>query len=411
MAGKELVFWWVIMTRMRIAFFTDSFYPRVNGVTVYVGAIARALMAMGHEVMIVAPEWKDSSHGDVQKFVPGARVVLVPGITAFFYQELKMGTPTPKALGEVRKFMPDIIHFHTPALMSLEATLLARLLKIPLVATFHTYYMEPEGFAAIGLREGGAVSKILQESLWKISERIHAPCDMVIAPTQYVGKDLQSRWKKTNIQVIPGAVDLKPFGKHGKRRSLRKKYGLDKALVFLSVGRLSVEKHYDVLITAFSMILMKYPSARLVFVGGGPARKELEYITNVLGIDRAVLFVGEVPYKELAAENYYSMADVFVTPSTWDTQGLSVVEAMASGLPIVAFNFRAMPEVVGKGGILVKHLDQYGFAKAMGKLAGNKKLREKLGKLAVAESKKYNIDNHVEDLMTLYMDLVEKKKQ
>lgn len=395
---------------MRIAFFTDSFYPRVNGVTVYIGGITRALIAMGHEVMIVAPQWKDSSRKEVEEYVVGAKVVLVPGITPFFYQELKMGTPTPKALGEVRKFRPEIIHFHTPALMSLEATLLARLLKIPLVTTFHTYYMEPEGFAAIGLRENSPISKILQDSLWKISGKIHTPCDLVIAPTEYVGRDLESRWKRTKIKVISGAVELKPFSRHGKRSSLRKKYGLDKALVFLSVGRLSVEKHYDVLITAFSMILIKYPSAKLVFIGGGPARKELEYITKVMGIDRAVLFVGEIPYKILAGENYYSMGDVFVTPSTWDTQGLSVVEAMASGLPVVAFNYRAMPEVIGKGGILVKHLDQYGFAKAMGKLAGNPKLRERLGKLAVAESKKYNIADHVKELLKLYTDLIEKER-
>lgn len=397
------------MTRMRIAYFTDSFYPRVNGVTTYVGAITRALMAMGHEVMIVAPEWKDSSHKEVEKFVPGAKIILVPGITAFFYQELKMGTPTPKALGKVRKFAPEIIHFHTPALMSLEATLLARLLKIPLVTTFHTYYMEPEGFAAIGLREGGVVSKILQESLWKISERIHSPCDAVIAPTQYVGDDLQGRWRDARVKVIPGAVELTAFSRHKHRDSLRKKYGLNDSTVFLSVGRLSAEKHYDVLIVAFSMMLMKHPEARLVFMGGGVARAELEHITKVLGIDYAVKFIGEVPYKEIMSLNYYAIGDVFVTPSTWDTQGLSVVEAMASGLPIVAFNFRAMPEVVGKGGILVKHLDQYGFAKAMGKLAGNKNLREKLGKLAVAESKKYNINNHVGDLMELYINLVKKR--
>ena len=342
----------------------------------------------------------------VEKFVPGATIILVPGLKMFFYPDLKMGTPTPKTMREITKFAPDVIHFHTPALMGLEATILARVLKVPLVTTFHTYYMEPESFAAIGLRENGAVSKILQESLWKISERIHSPCDAVIAPTEYVGKDLRGRWKKVNVQVIPGTVELGVFGRHRYRNNLRKKYGLDKALVFLSVGRLSVEKHYDVLITAFSMILMKYPSARLVFVGGGPARKELEYITKVMGIDRAVLFVGEVPYKELVVENYYSMADVFVTPSTWDTQGLSVVEAMASGLPIVAFNFRAMPEVVGKGGILVKHLDQYGFAKAMGKLAGSVKLREELGEEAIIQSKKYNIGTHLKTLLSLYHQLI-----
>jgi len=391
---------------MRIAFFTDSFFPHIDGVTTYVGVVTRALVAEGREVMVVVPRWEGVSISRVKKFIPGAKVVLVPGVSAFFYPNLKLGTPTPKSIGEVRKFSPDIIHFHTPAFMGLEATLLAKLLKVPLVTTFHTYYMEPEGFAAIGLKENGAVSKILQESLWKISETIHKPCDAVVAPTEYVGRDLLARWKKVNIKVVPGAVELGAFGRHKYRNILRKKYGLDNKTVFLSSGRLSAEKHYDVLITAFSMMLMKHPNSRLVFVGGGPAREELEYIVKVLGIDAAVVFVGEISYTELTLKNYYSMGDVFVSSSTWDTQGLSVVEAMASGLPVIAFNFRAMPEVIGKGGILVKHLDQYGFAKAMGKLAGSLKLREEFGKEAVSQSTKYNIDTHLKNLLSLYDQLI-----
>lgn len=394
---------------MRIAFFTDSFYPKVNGVTTYIGVVTRALVEEGHEVMVVAPRWEGTTTHDVEKFVPGAKIVLVPGLKMFFYPDLKMGTPTPKTMGEITKFTPEIIHFHTPALMGLEATILARVLKVPLVTTFHTYYMEPESFAAIGLREKGVVSKILQESLWKISERIHSPCDAVIAPTEYVGLDLQNRWEDAHIKVITGAVELSAFSKHKHRDYLRKKYKLDQSTVFLSVGRLSAEKHYDVLIVAFSMMLMKHPEARLVFIGGGSARDELEHITKVLGIDYAVKFIGEVSYKEITSRNYYSLGDVFVTPSTWDTQGLSVVEAMASGLPVVAFNYRAMPEVIGKGGILVKHLDQYGFAKAMGKLAGDAKLRERIGKLAVIQSKKYNISMHINKLLKLYKKLIENK--
>lgn len=391
---------------MRIAFFTDSFFPHVDGVTTYVGVVTRALIADGHEIMVVAPRWEGVSILKVKQFIPGAKVVLVPGVSPFFYPDLKLGTPTPKSIGEINRFKPDIIHFHTPGFMGFEATALAKLLKIPLVTTFHTYYMEPEGFVAIGLKETGAVSKILQESLWKISETIHKPCDAVIAPTEYVGKDLLSRWKKVNVQVIPGAVELEAFGKHKERKVLRRKLGLDNEIVFLSIGRLSAEKHYDVLITAFSMMLMKYPSARLVFVGDGSAKEELKYIVKVLGIEHAVIFMGEVSYKDLTSKNYYSLGDVFVTPSTWDTQGLSVIEAMASGLPVVAFNYRAMPEVVGKGGILVKHLDQYGFAKSMGKLAGSLKIRENLGKEAIQQSSKYKISTHIRSLLRLYDRLI-----
>ena len=388
---------------MKIAFFTDSFFPHVDGVTTYIGVITRALLALGHQVMIVAPRWKGVDIKKVEAFVPGAKIVLVPGVKVFFYPDFKLGTPTTKSAGEVRKFAPDIIHFHTPGFMGFEAALLARLLKVPLITTFHTYYMEPEGLVVLGLKENSVMSRVLQESLWKISEKIHQPCDAVIAPTKYVGKDLKNRWKKTNVQVIPGVVELKSFANHQYRDELRKKYGLsDKEMVFLSSGRLSVEKHYDLLITAFSMILVKYPHARLVFMGDGSVKAGLQYIAKVIGIENKVLFIGGIPYEELSAKNYYSIGDVFVTPSTWETQGLSVVEAMASELPVIAFNYRAMPEVIGKGGLLVKHLDQYKFAKAMGKLASNAKLRKDLGEKAIDQSKKYEIAPHIKNLLGLY---------
>jgi 1,2-diacylglycerol 3-alpha-glucosyltransferase len=294
--------------------------------------------------------------------------------------------------------------------MGFEATLLAHLLKVPLFTTFHTYYMEPEGLMVIGLKENSAMSKVLQESLWKISERVHKPCDAVIAPTKYVGNDLKNRWKKVNIQVINGIVETESFANHQYRDELRKKYGIgDKEIVFLSSGRLSVEKHYELLIASFSMILIKYPNARLVFMGSGSAKTGLQYIAKVMGIEDAVLFIGAIPYKELASKNYYSIGDIFVTSSTWETQGLSVVEAMASGLPVVAFNYRAMPEVIGKGGLLVKHLDQYKFAEAMGKLAGSAKLRKDFGQKAIAQSKKYEISPHIEKLLDLYQKIKQKK--
>lgn len=400
----------VIINLMKIAFFTDSFFPHTDGITTYIWVITRALLALGHQIMIVAPSWKGVDIKKVEEFVPGAKIVLVPGVKVFFYPDLKLGTPTPKSVEAVRKFSPDVIHFHTPSFMGFEATLLARLLNVPLITTFHTYYMEPEGLMAIGLKENSTMSKVLQESLWKISEKIHQPCDAVIAPTNYVGNDLKKRWKKTNIQVISGVVETESFGNHHHREELRKKYGInEKEIVFLSSGRLSPEKHYDLLITSFSMMLMKYPQARLVFMGSGPAKVGLQYIVKVMGIEKSVLFIGNIPYKELVAKNYYSMGDVFVTPSTWETQGLSVVEAMASGLPAIAFNFRAMPEVISRGGLLVKHLDQYQFAKAMGRLAGSAKLRKDLGNKAIIQSKKYEINPHIEKLLGLYQKIKEEK--
>lgn len=396
---------------MRIAFFTDSFFPHVDGVTTYLGAVTRELIKQGHEVMVVAPRWEGVELESVKKFVPRAQVVLVPGVRPFFYPDIKLGTPTPKSMFAVSKFKPEIVHFHTPGFMGVEATALAKLLKVPLLTTFHTYYMEPEGFSIIGIKEDSSAAKALQESLWKVSEQVHAPCDAVIAPTEYVGRDLRSRWKKVKVEVVVGGTKLDGFSNVSRRERLRKKYGLAEGeVVFLSVGRLSVEKHYDSLITSFSMMLMKYPNARLVFVGGGLIQKELEYLVKVLGIEKAVRFIGQIPYDKLVKDNYYAIGDVFVTPSTWDTQGLSIVEAMAAGLPVVAFNYRAMPEVVGRGGVLVKHLDQYGFAKAMGQLAANKRWRAKLGEEAKKQTRKYEIGAHTGKLIALY-EKVKREKE
>lgn len=396
-------------SNMRIAFFTDAFFPFITGVTTYVAGVTKALIADGHEVLIVAPRRDKGDLLQVMKFVPGAKVILVPGVRPFFYPDLKLGTMTPSSLNEVKKFLPEIIHFHTPGFMGFEATLLAKLLKIPLVTTFHTYYMEPEGFVAIGLKETGTVSKILQEALWKISEKVYQPCDAVIAPTNYVATDLKSRWRDINISVLPGSIDLEAFRNQKYRQSLRKLYKLKSEIVFLSVGRLSAEKHYDILITAFASVLKSQPESKLVFIGDGAAKVELKYISKLLGIEKSVIFIGEISYQKLTLKNYYAMGDVFITPSTWDTQGLSIIEAMAAKLPVIAFKYRAMPEVVGKGGLLVKNLNPQGLATAMEKLANNPKLRIKLGKLASLESNKYQIKAHVQGLLSLYKNLIKAK--
>ena len=398
------------MTVMRIAFFSDSFYPHVDGVTSYIRVVTEALIAKGHEVLIVAPKRAEATLLATQRFAPGAKVLLAPGVKMFFYPDFCFGAPSPKVLFAVRKFTPDVIHFHTPTFLGMQAIMMAKVLKVPLITTFHTYYMEPEGFVAIGIKSTGKVAELLQESLWKVSEQIHNPCDVVVAPTEYVGKDLKKRWKKVEVEVIPGAVELSPFGNQSNREMLRTKYKLGKGVVFLSVGRLSPEKNHETIMTSFAMILMKHPDAKLVFVGDGLGRKDLEYLAGVLGIRDSVVFVGNVPYQTLTKQNYYAMGDVFVTASTWDTQGLSVVEAMAAGLPVVALKYRAMPEVVGRGGILASFGDPRSFARAMSELAGKKQLMQRLGACAQSEAQKYKIDTHVERLEKLYARLILAKK-
>lgn len=392
---------------MKIAFFSDSFYPRKCGVTTYLTVTIQELVKRGHEMLMVVPKHKNSLNEKEMEAKFGCKFILLPSVSVRYYPDIKLAAPTPRSAVRVRRFKPDLIHFHTPGPVGVEGLLVAKALKVPIVVTFHTYFMEPEGFRLIGLKQEGRASSLLNKSLWKVAEGIHKPANAIVAPTEYVAKDLQARWPKQRIETIHGGVRIDSFRDNSMRKDLRESLGItNQEFAMLWVGRLSFEKNLDLILEAFALTEQEVPKIKLVMIGDGPARESLELLTQALELPEKVIFTRAISYQELVERNYYSLADMFVTASTWDTQGLSIIEAMAAGLPVVAPNVKAMPELVEGIGELVEPNNSEAMAEAILKLLRDDQLRVKYSKQAKVEAKSYSVESSVDELLELYQDLI-----
>jgi 1,2-diacylglycerol 3-alpha-glucosyltransferase len=213
------------------------------------------------------------------------------------------------------------------------------------------------------------------------------------------------------IKVVPGGVDVTSFANLKIRDRLRKKYNLQGKFVLLWIGRLSYEKSLEVLIGAIAELSGKQPRARLVLIGDGPARKELEFYARALEVEDKIIFLGERKYEELARQNYYALGDIFVTASTFETQGLTINEAMAAGLSIVGVRSRAVPDLIKGCGLLSRPDDPVHFAKNVNKLIKNTRLREALAKRARERAVDFSVDSSVSELIGVYESLIQQKRK
>jgi glycosyltransferase involved in cell wall biosynthesis len=328
----------------------------------------------------------------------------VVAMPALFYPDFLIAAPPPKILKILKSFQPDIIHSHTPFTLGAAAIVAARYLKVPLVSTYHTFFSEPEYLRVVGLerfnkfnwlsRAGRQYTKIFLER-----------GEATIAPSRYSAKFLRSIKIKKPLLVLPNGISL-PLPRASARKvlALRKKYRLTGSVI-LSVGRLSPEKGGDLLIRAFQKIAPKFPLARLVFIGDGPSRSDLEKLTLASGLKERVIFVGAFPREELLAAGWHEIADCFATASTSDNIPLSLLEAMAKGLPIIAANARGHPELVQGNGLLVAPNAQ-AFAQAFTKILSREKLRRRFSLRSLKLIQAYGLKNHVTQLLRIYKNLI-----
>lgn len=331
---------------MKIGFFTDTYLPVIHGVEVSIETFRKSLEKRGHKVFIYAPYapgYKDKNK-NVFRF-RSIKVIKKP--------EMRFALPfLPKDhFDKIMNLKLDIVHSHTPFSMGLLAKYVADHQKIPLIYTHHTHYPE---YAKFYLKE-----KIITPLLARfLSGWYSNMADAVIAPSFKIKKLLAEYGvKKTKpIYVLPTGVNINLFKKSAKRSFfVRRKFLIfPRAKVLIFVGRMGREKNLEFLLKSFSEVVKSAGDVFLLMVGDGPFLKELRELAGDLGIERNVVFTGAVPHKEIP--DYYKAADVFVFSSKTETQGIVILEAMASGLPVVALKDEAFREIVidGKNGFLVK---------------------------------------------------------
>jgi len=351
---------------MRIALFTETFLPKVDGIVTRLRHTVDHLQRMGNQVLVVAPDGGLTEH-------KGARIYGVPGFPLPLYPELKLALPRP-AIGEaLERFQPDIVHIVNPAVLGLAGLFYSKQFNLPLVASYHTHLPEYLQHYGLGMLEG---------LLWELLKAGHNQAELNLCTSTAMMQALTERGIE-RVNLWQRGVDTETFQPHLACQNMRShlSQGHPDSPLLLYVGRLSAEKEID----RIKPVLESIPGARLALVGNGPHRQALE--AHFAGT--STHFVGYLQGRDLAAA--FASADAFVFPSRTETLGLVLLEAMAAGCPVVAARAGGIPDIVENGvnGYLFDPTDENGAIAATQHLLAESEARDTLRRNARREAERW----------------------
>lgn len=390
---------------MRIAVFTDSFYPELGGIQDSILLTSRALGERGHEVVIFAPEAAERDFrtagvpvGEVEL---GANVRVqrllslpVPSSTG----QSRFLVPTGRRWRELIDFKPDVIHSHTFLAAGWEALRAARMLQVPIVGTNHW---------AIG--EFGTYMPLSAELFSRLSVKAvtqyYNRCAMVTAPSRSVTDEMRQHGLRQPHCVVSNPIDTGLFrpASETQHQALKQQLGFTDATI-LYAGRLANEKNIDVLIRALPQVLNRVPDAMLALAGHGSARDRLVQLAQSRGVSERVRFMGTLDKAALA--DAYRAADLFAIASTSETQSMVLLQAMSAGLPAVGARWRALTEYVDEqAGLLATPGDHEDFAEKMTTILRDAPQRQQMSAHATRVSQRYSISHVTDTWEAIYTDI------
>ncbi len=378
---------------LHIAMVTETYPPEINGVAVTLLQFAQGLQRRGHHVHLVRPR---QHKGDTAARQGSYRETLTAGMPIPGYPGLRVGIPSKGLL--VRQWTerrPDIVHVATEGPLGWSAVSAARKLGIPVSTDFHTNFHSYTRHYGIGL---------LRLPMAAYLRTFHNRTDCTIVPTVTLQEELVEDGYK-DVRVVERGVDTRLF--HPARRSdaLRNAWGVDEATpVALLVSRLAPEKNLPVVLEAFETMRAVNPASRLIMVGDGPARAELENRYRP-----QVIFAGMRTGEDLAA--HYASADIFLYPSLTETYGNVTVEAMASGLATIAYDYAAAHQHMrhDENGLLLPYADTPSFIAAARGLIGNAARIQRLRTEARRTVENLTWDRIMEHMENLFLEILRMK--
>jgi 1,2-diacylglycerol 3-alpha-glucosyltransferase len=368
---------------MKIAFFTDTYEPQINGVVKSIKSFENILRKKGHEVFVFCP--KGSARYDKHVFP-------IESFSLPTYPEYRVGLPSFDVVDKLKEIKPDVIHVHSPAPVGAIGLGLGKIFKIPVVMTYHT--LLTEYFDYVGIEK---TNKRVAERFTKWFFR---KASLIVTPSESTKSLLKSYGIKTDIIVIPNPLEVSRIRKGKKRKNSKP--------IVLHVGRLCKEKRIDVVLRSFKKVLQE-KEANLIITSDGPYREQLEDIAKNLGIEKNVKFTGYLSGRSLA--NLYSKADIFVSASDTETQGIVLLEAFASGCPVIVRNAMGFKDYVvdKKNGLLFN--DENDLTKKILLLLNNKALRNRLVKNGFETIEDFTISSSSDKIEFLYNDAVKRKQK
>jgi 1,2-diacylglycerol 3-alpha-glucosyltransferase len=375
---------------MRIGMMADAYKPYVSGITNYIDLNKRHLEHAGHDVFVF-------TFGDLDYRDEEPRVVRSPGLplqNTGFHLSFRHSREAKRLVQSM-----DVLHVHHPFLSGRLALRYARPMQIPIVFTNHTRY-DLYAQAYLPMMPEEISEGLLKAYMPSFCDAV----DLVVSPSAGMEKILRQLGVESRIEVAPNGVELAPFLSAQPLSRADFGFGADDVL-FIYVGRLGPEKNLNFLLRSFNGVAQAFDNVRLFILGDGPARDELQALASDLGLAGRVRFEGMIPYERLPS--YLAMCDAFATASVTEVHPLSVIEAMASGLPVLGIRSPGVGDTVADGvtGFLSDE-DAVAFAVKMTRLVAEPDLRRKLGAAAREESTNYAIERTTRIMLRYYEHLV-----
>lgn len=431
---------------MRVAYFTDTYLPEVNGAATSIDAHSRALAERGHQILIVAPKYRRP----ILHVVPGVRIKRYRAVSFITNKASRIALPSVASVATLlRRFQPDVVHIHTPLSIGVIGLLTTKMLRLPNVQTYHTYipdfmqYVELHRLLRLDRMHDRVLDSLIYERLfasdaWRAlfhrgdrqrsvaeaHEEVRAVVRSVVSgfrpeerpelSTRIAWQFTRALYNRADLVLTPSLTLKRELEEHGITRPVEYlSNGIDARLItpkstyaatgrLLHAGRLGHEKNVDVVVRGFAALLEAHPECRLDVIGDGPARVDLQRLVARLGIGDRVRMPGFMDRAALG--RIYRNYDAFVTASTIETQGIVLLEAMSAGLPVVGVRALAVPELVrdGHDGLIVEPGRPDEIARALELILTDEALRRRLGEACRVDVAPHALDSVVTRLESLY---------
>lgn len=392
---------------MRIGLFSDTYPPYINGVSTSVNMLKTALEKQGHQVFVVTTNNSTTKY----KFEDNKKVLRIPGIPTGIYDYRLTGIYPVRAINIIKKWKLDIIHTHTEFGIGTFGRLFAKQFDIPLVHTYHTMYEDYIHYITKGY---------FKRSSQKIVEHLtnfycDKTLDELIVPTKktydlFVQKYGFSRL----VHIIPTGIEIERFYAENvnqkKLSQLKKTFKFNKEdFIITFVGRIAAEKNVMFLVKAHKKLLKKVKNAKLVIIGDGPDLDKYRKYVKDEKLEKEIIFVGRVPWEEIPA--YYQLSTVFSTASTSETQGLTVIEAMAGGVPPICIDDESFNTTVTNGlnGYIFKTEKEY--IEQLVKLNNDPKLLKQISVQARNNAEIHSSKYYAERALAVYEAAISRQKK
>lgn len=392
---------------MRIGIFTETYTPYISGLVTSEVMLKNALEKQGHEVYVVTANLESFKYEYNEK----EKVLKIPGVPTGIYDSRLTSIYPIQAVNKIKSWKLDVIHSQTEFAIGTFARIIAKQYNIPLVHTYHTMYEDYIHYITKGYFKKS--SKKLVEYFTKFY------CDTtateLIVPTTKTYKLFKEKYEfEKNIHIIPTGIEVERFYEENidqkEVNNLRKTLNLSKKdFVILFVGRLAEEKNVEFLINAQKKLVEKNKNIKLIIVGDGPDKEKYEELSKTLGIEKNIIFTGKAAWGDIPY--YYHVSTVFATASKTETQGLTIIEAMASSIVPICMRDEAFISMVTEelNGLFFETEEEY--ISHIERLYNNKNDLIKIGKQARIQAEHYSSKNYAERVLEVYNRAIKEKQE